>query len=233
MSLSLRLMGPDTEGVLKIWILIPDSIPGARRTDHRDIRPAPGALPRTSGCRFKKSEIPASSSSGANVQVEYTILPPGFNISAALSRISCWRSAQSITFASTPLISGLFIFPEHPLSGARRIHDHTVKKLRKNAARVPESSICHDSVANSHTLQILGRNFCPRRMDFIADQEVRVLPGVTRMCVVLPPGAAHRSSTRSTRLWSKQSHNCHGTRFLNVIYSCFMVRMASRTALRS
>ena len=164
----------------------------------------PGIIPsffstgniENSGWRSKKRLILPSFSVGANVQVEYTSRPPGFNISAAQSKISACLAAQFSTFSglhSSQASSFLRNIPS-PEHGAST-------KMRSKYSRKLSESFCGVSFVTSALHTPMRSMFSDRIFalaGWISLQTISPSPCMEHaICVLLPPGAAHRSKMRS------------------------------------
>ena len=149
-----------------------------------------------SGWRARKSSACPSSSPRAKVQVEYTSRPPDRTRRAAASRISRWRAMQRATFSSlhSPMASGSLRNIPSPEQGA------STNTLSKKAGSVSASSSA-EALTTAQFLTPMRSTFCERifaRPDTYSLAMSTPSPAIAAAsCVVLPPGAAQRSRTRS------------------------------------
>ncbi len=137
-----------------------------------------------------------SFSSLENVHVEYTSLPPGRSIRDASSRIHSCLSAHINTLSSvhsSTAVCDLLNMPS-PEHGA------STSILSKNPANLPEIFLGSSLITSAFFTPILS----------IFSDKIRALSGIislatripspfsiSAICVLLPPGAAHKSSTLS------------------------------------
>ena len=145
-----------------------------------------------SECRARKRLTLPSFSSGAKVHVEYTSLPPAFNIPAAASRISSCLFAHSSTFCilHSRHASSFFLNIPSPEQGAstrilsKYCSNRSAKvsgaSFRTSALQIPILSIFSDKIlALAGCISLHTKSPCPRISAAI--------------CVLFPPGAAHKS----------------------------------------
>ena len=169
-----------------------------RRQPSRDA-PTPGrpkASGSKSGCARRNSRTVPSFSSRLNVHVEYTSFPPGRTMRAASFRIAVCRAAQP---------AGASGFHWDAASGSRRNmpspeQGASTSTRSKNAGRTRASASAGAEVTNAFVTP--SRSRFPSRMrareNSISLESRKPRPfSRAAICPLLPPGAAHRSSTRS------------------------------------
>ena len=169
-----------------------------RRQPSRDV-PTPGrskASGSKSGCARRNSRTVPSFSSRLNVHVEYTSFPPGRTMRAASFRIAVCRAAQP---------AGASGFHWDAASGSRRNmpspeQGASTSTRSKNAGRTRASASAGAEVTNAFVTP--SRSRFPSRMrareNSISLESRKPRPfSRAAICPLLPPGAAHRSSTRS------------------------------------
>ena len=169
-----------------------------RRQPSRDA-PTPGSSKASgskSGCARRNSRTVPSFSSRLNVHVEYTSFPPGRTMRAALFRIAVCRAAQP---------AGASGFHWDAASGSRRNmpspeQGASTSTRSKNAGSARASASAGAEVTNA--LVTPSRSRLPSRMrareNSISLESRKPRPfSRAAICPLLPPGAAHRSSTRS------------------------------------
>ena len=87
------------------------------------------------------------------------------------------------------------LFAEHSLAGAGGVHQHPVKKLRQSLRNAGRGLVQDDRIGHAHPLEIALEDVGPGSHILIADKQP--LPRrAAASWLLLPPGAAHRSSTR-------------------------------------
>ena len=138
----------------------------------------------------------SSSSSFANVQVEYSSMPPGLSIASAQSRICFCRTAYSFgPRSSQPEISPLSFrnmpSPEHGAS--TRILS---KKHPNRASSFSGVSAVTQKFVQPHMVRFFKSAFARLALTSFATRSPRPSRREASS-VAFPPGAAHRSSTRS------------------------------------
>ena len=169
-----------------------------RRQPSRDA-PTPGrskASGSKSGCARRNSRTVPSFSSRLNVHVEYTSFPPGRTMRAASFRIAVCRAAQP---------AGASGFHWDAASGSRRNmpspeQGASTSTRSKNAGSARASASAGAEVTNAFVTP--SRSRFPSRMrareNSISLESRKPRPfSRAAICPLLPPGAAHRSSTRS------------------------------------
>ena len=172
---------------------------GHRRRQPSCDAPTPGrskASGSKSGCARRNSRTVPSFSSRLNVHVEYTSFPPGRTMRAASFRIAVWRAAQP---------AGASGFHWDAASGSRRNmpspeQGASTSTRSKNAGSARASASAGAEVTNAFVTP--SRSRLPSRMrarENSISLESRKPRPFSRavICPLLPPGAAHRSSTRS------------------------------------
>ena len=172
---------------------------GHRRRQPSCDAPTPGrskASGSKSGCARRNSRTVPSFSSRLNVHVEYTSFPPGRTMRAASFRIAVWRAAQP---------AGASGFHWDAASGSRRNmpspeQGASTSTRSKNAGSARASASAGAEVTNAFVTP--SRSRLPSRMrareNSISLESRKPRPfSRAAICPLLPPGAAHRSSTRS------------------------------------
>ena len=149
-----------------------------------------------SGCARRNSRTVPSFSSRLNVHVEYTSFPPGRTMRAASFRIAVCRAAQP---------AGASGFHWDAASGSRRNmpspeQGASTSTRSKNAGSARASASAGAEVTNAFVTP--SRSRFPSRMrareNSISLESRKPRPfSRAAICPLLPPGAAHRSSTRS------------------------------------
>ena len=149
-----------------------------------------------SSCSRKNALMVPSFSSGEKVQVEYTSTPPGFTIFAASSRIIACLSAHIFTFSrlhSSLAASSLRNIPS-PEQGAST---RTRSKKDGNGAAIRSGF----SLQTTQPATPIRSTFWDRmraRSPMISLETNSPCPCIRpAICVLFPPGAAHRSRIRS------------------------------------
>ena len=69
----------------------------------------------------------------------------------------------------TPFAAGFLVLSEHPLTGAGGVHQNFIEIFREISGQSLRAFVRHNCIGQSHPLHIFRKNFCPRRMDLIAD----------------------------------------------------------------
>ena len=172
---------------------------GHRRRQPSCDAPTPGSSKASgskSGCARRNSRTVPSFSSRLNVHVEYTSFPPGRTMRAALFRIAVCRAAQP---------AGASGFHWDAASGSRRNmpspeQGASTSTRSKNAGSARASASAGAEVTNAFVTP--SRSRLPSRMrareNSISLESRKPRPfSRAAICPLLPPGAAHRSSTRS------------------------------------
>ena len=172
---------------------------GHRRRQPSCDAPTPGrskASGSKSGCARRNSRTVPSFSSRLNVHVEYTSFPPGRTMRAASFRIAVCRAAQP---------AGASGFHWDAASGSRRNmpspeQGASTSTRSKNAGSARASASAGAEVTNAFVTP--SRSRLPSRMrareNSISLESRKPRPfSRAAICPLLPPGAAHRSSTRS------------------------------------
>ena len=172
---------------------------GHRRRQPSCDAPTPGSSKASgskSGCARRNSRTVPSFSSRLNVHVEYTSFPPGRTMRAASFRIAVCRAAQP---------AGASGFHWDAASGSRRNmpspeQGASTSTRSKNAGRTRASASAGAEVTNAFVTP--SRSRFPSRMrareNSISLESRKPRPfSRAAICPLLPPGAAHRSSTRS------------------------------------
>ena len=149
-----------------------------------------------SGCARRNSRTTPSFSCRLNVQVEYTSRPPGRSMRAAAFRIAVWRAAQP---------TGASGFHCAAVSGSRRNmpspeQGASTSTQSKNAGSARASASAAAEVTKA--FETPSRSRFPSRTrareNSISLESRKPRPfSRAAICPLLPPGAAHRSSTRS------------------------------------
>ena len=142
-----------------------------------------------SGCRPKNASACASPSTGSSEQVANTNTPPGFTQSAARSSIALWIAARLLICLMSIRCN---------TSGWRRmvpvaLHGASSRMASYGAAGSQSITSAVTRSAFSWVRSRLAINRSIRRAEL--SSAVTVKPAADS-CIVLPPGAAHKSSAR-------------------------------------
>ena len=123
-----------------------------------------------------------------------------------------------------PLLYGRLIFAEHPFPGAGSVHQNPVKIRRKTLQKTFRRFVCNNCVCNPHAFYIFRQDFCPRRMDFIADKNPLSLH-ISRNLRAFSPGRSAQIQNPLPGKRPKILCGRHGAWLLDIIRARVMVRM--------
>ena len=138
----------------------------------------------------------SSFSSREKVQVEYISMPSLATHCALLSSISRCLLAQEETCSCAPFFYCALIFPEHAFPAARRIDYHPVEILRHRFCNLVRPAAYHRRIGSYPCAQRWIRSVPVYVLGTISLDTISPCPfSLAAAAPVLPPGAAHISST--------------------------------------
>ena len=110
------------------------------------------------------------------------------------------------------------------LPRTRCINQDLIKVLRIKIKQLLWIFTCHTDIRDTEQLQIFEKRLCPGTADVIRKQNplsFRRAPSF----VAFPPGAAHKSRTRSPRFHRQAVSRRHCARLLQIIQPCRVIRI--------
>ena len=123
------------------------------------------------------------------------------------------------------------LLAEHPLAGAGRIHENTVKLPGQRRRQTGRVLVGDDGVCHAHTLQILAQNLGAGRNKFIGQQQSLPLQGRGQLA-----GLAARRGAQvghpHTGAHIEQRCRGGGAGLLRIQHACMVPCVASRAEIR-
>ena len=130
----------------------------------------------------------------------------------------------------TPFAAGFLVLSEHPLAGAGGVHQNFIKIFREISGQSLRTFVRHNCIGQSHPLHIFRKDFCPGRMDFIADENTFSLHRCTDLGA-FPAGGSAQIQHIISRLYVQISDRRHRARFLYIINASLVIRVLARCIL--
>lgn len=130
-------------------------------------------------------------------------------------------------FLRRPVSGKSFFLAEHSFAGAGGIQKDFMEKFREAFPEAGRCLVGDKGVGEAKKFYIAKQGTGTRSTDVIGDQKsFAVLPCASS--VVLPPGAAQRSSTFSPGRTGQAGCRSHGAGFLKIIKPCLIKRTVRR-----